>query len=152
VLLLVCGLLAAACAQRVAPPLDPATVTWTTYTDEELGFTLRHPDVWRPHRHGSSVLFQDPSLTPMRVSVLPPDEARQRGLWGRSEPMREELRGETRGRLFPYLHFDGPSYVPTLAWVVPHRDAELGIELRTKNQEPDAVQAAILESLVLAPR
>jgi hypothetical protein len=137
----------------VPAPLDPTTVTWTTYHDEELGFTLRHPDVWTPHRVRGFVVFAGSGRTaPMRVSQMSRDEARRRGYWGRNEAVSVGRRGQTTGELFRYRHHDGPIYDPFLTWVVPRRDLELAVEFLTHNQEPDAVQIAVLESLVLEPR
>jgi hypothetical protein len=140
-----------ACSSRAPAPLDPAAVAWSTYHDEELGFTLRHPDAWTPRRHRGAVLFLDGRDAPMRVSLMPREEARRRGYWGRNTPLFEGLRGQTSGELFRYRHFDGPIYDPFLTWVVPHRGLELALELYTANEDLDEVQSAIVDSLVVDP-
>jgi hypothetical protein len=152
VLALLCasGLCAVACSSRPPEPLEPEGVTWTTYTDEELGFSLRHPSAWTPRRHQGTVVFVAASGAPMRVSLRSREEARRRGYWGRNEPVSTGQRGQTAGELFRYRHFDGPIFDPFLTWVVPHRGLELAVELYTRNQELDSVQSAIVDSLVLA--
>lgn len=149
-LLVFAGLCAAACSSSPPAPLDPEGVTWTTYTDEELGFSLRHPDVWTPRHHQGTVVFVEGRKAPMRVSVRSREEARKRGYWGRNDAVSTGRRGQNTGELFLYRHFDGPIYDPFLTWVVPHRNQELALEMYTRNQELDAVQSAIVDSLVVA--
>ncbi len=133
------------CESRVSPPLLPDEVSWSTYTSAELGFSIRHPDLWTPRFERGSVIFQDAVATPMRITLVEPEGARKRGLWGRDPAVRQE----TKGAVYRYLHYDGPFYVPTLAFVVPHRGRDLGVELRTRNQDLDEVQRAVVDSLEL---
>ena len=144
------GLCAAACSSSPPEPLDPEGVTWTTYTDEELGFSLRHPDVWTPRHHQGTVVFVEGRKAPMRVSLRSREDARKRGYWGRNEAVSTGRRGQNTGELFRYRHHDGPIYDPFLTWVVPHRKLELALEMYTRNQELDAVQSEIVDSLVVA--
>ncbi len=142
-------LTAAGCEQRIEEPLDPADVRWTTYTNDAYGITFEHPSVWAVVQRGNSIVLQGNRATAMRVTLADRREAERRGLWGRTPVVREERLGEHAFAFYRYRHYDGPSYVPTLAFVTPHREVELGVEFRTGATEPSEVERRVLSSLRL---
>jgi hypothetical protein len=139
----------ASCEQRIEPALDPAAVEWVEYTNEAFGLSLEYPAAWAVEVQDNSIRFEGSVATAMRVTLAGEDEAADRGLWGRTAAVRVETVGDTRFRFYRYRHYDGPAYVPTLAFVVAHRGQELGIEFRTRAEEPDAVERRILGSVRL---
>jgi len=139
----------ASCEQRVEPSRDPATVEWVEYSNDQLGLSLEYPAVWSVEVQGNSIRFEGSVATAMRVTLASADEAAHRGLWGRTSVVRVDTIGETGFRFYRYRHYDGPVYVPTLAFVVAQRGLELGIEFRTGAAEPDALERRILESVRL---
>lgn len=70
-------------------------------------------------------------------------------MWGRSEVVRVDTTGVLAWRFYRYRHYDGPVYVPTLAFVVRHGEKELGIEFRTRSEEPGEVEDRILRTVRL---
>lgn len=139
----------AGCEQRVEPVLDPASVEWVEYSNDELGVSLAYPAVWSVEVQGNSIRFEGSVATAMRVTLASAEEASHRGLWGRTSVVRVDTIGETGFRFYRYRHYDGPTYVPTLAFVVSQRGLDLGIEFRTRADEPDALERRILESVRL---
>lgn len=139
----------AACEQRVVLPIDPASVTWQTYDADDLGVRLEHPTAWVPVARGNTVAFQGARATAMRITLADRGEAEKRGLWGRTPVVRVDTIGGLSFAFYRYRHYDGPSYVPTLAFVVGHRGLELGVEFRTHAEEPGDAERHVLESLRL---
>lgn len=136
-----------ACEQPVPDPLDPDRVEWTTYANRTLGFRMEIPAGYDLEVDGNSVVLSDRGRTAVRVTHADREEARNRGLWAQVDPIEErEYAGKT-GMYYEYKHWDGPSYVPTLAWVVKHRAKDLGVEFRTIESDLNEVHVHMLESL-----
>lgn len=138
-----------ACEQPVPDPLDPDGLDWTSYANDDLGFRMEAPARYRVRVEGNSVVFADGNRTAVRVTHADRSEARNRGLWAQVEPLEQREYGRTTGRFYRYKHWDGPSFVPTLAYVVRHRGKELGIEFRTRQDDLDDVHQHVLETLEL---
>lgn len=137
------------CEQPVPDPLDPDGVGWSLYANEKLGFRLEAPDHYEVRAEGNSVVFVDGGRTALRVTHADRTEARNRGLWAQVDPLEGREYGETKGQFYRYRHYDGPLYVPTLAYVVRHRGMDLGVEFRTRQEELDLVHERVLETLEL---
>jgi len=136
------------CAQPV-PPVPEADTPLTAYANDALGFSFEYPARYTILVQGNSIAFQDSGNTALRVTLASRPEATNRGLWGRNDPFASTEFGGPRGQLYRYDHWDGPSYVPTLAFVVPHRQLELGIEFRTNETDLAPVHRRVLQSLRL---
>ena len=143
------AILISACEQPVPDPLDRDKVEWTTYANRALGFRLDIPTSYDVRVDGNSVVLSDNGRTAVRVTHTDREEARNRGLWAQVDPKEDREYGDVSGRYYVYNHWDGPSYVPTLAWVVPHKGKELGVEFRTTEADLNPVHERMLESLEL---
>lgn len=140
----------ATCEQDIEPMIaDVDAVEWVAYENRELGIRLEHPARWRVEAGATSIRFEGEVATAMRVTLIEASEAEDRGLWGRTPVVRVDTAGVLAYRFYRYRHYDGPAYVPTLAFVVPHRGVELGVEFRTRSEEPGPVEHRILGSLRL---
>lgn len=140
----------AGCEMELEPRIDDAqAVEWVEYVSEELGVRLEHPAHWRVEESGNTIRFVGDVATAMRVTLVDPEEARERGLWGRSEIVRIDTAGVLAWRFYRYRHYDGPVYVPTLAFVVRHRGKELGIEFRTRSADAGEVEKRVLATVRL---
>jgi hypothetical protein len=143
------------CARESTASLSAEEATWTTYTNAKLGYTLAYPDALAPYERGPEVLFRAPGPLPFRtrftgavpVLVRWEDEAegRSRGAWFGSEPAGEITLGGVAGERYVYVHHDGPTSDPTVAYVIPFRGKFLALEFRTAG-DLDPVQQRILES------
>jgi len=142
-------LVLAACEQKVEVQLDPGVVEWVTYRSDELGISFEHPEQWVAARHGNSIALEGDRATAVRVTVTSSDEARRRGLWGRTPIVRTERVGGLEYDFYRYRHYDGPVYVATLAFVTEYGGLDVGVEFRTRAEEPGPVERRILESLKL---
>lgn len=143
-------LTAVACEQRrFAEPVDATAVAWTPYRSERLGVEFRYPSTWQTREGGDGIALRDAHATAMRLTVADRAEAKHRGLWGRTPAVRIDTIGDLSFAFYRYDHYDGPFYVPTLAFVVPHRNGELGIEFRTRAPDLDEAQRRILASVRL---
>lgn len=138
-----------ACEQPVPDPLDEDSVEWTTYTNRTLGFSLDIPASYDIEVDDNSVVLSDDGHTAVRVTHADREEARNRGLWAQVEPREEREYAGRTGQYYVYKHWDGPSYVPTLAWVVRHQGKDLGVEFRTTEVEMNDVHEHMLKSLDL---
>lgn len=142
-------LTAAGCQQRLADDVDPDAVEWVPYRNDALGVAFEHPSTWTPDQRGSSIALRDAHATAMRVTLVDREEAVGRGLWGRTPLVRVDTIGGLSFAFYRYDHYDGPTYVPTLAFVGRHRNRELGVEFRTRRPAPDATELRILATLRL---
>lgn len=138
------------CRQPVPPQMDPQLTALTQYHSDDLGISISYPARYRAVEDGNSLILSDGGLTAIRVTLASRAEARNRGLWAHNDPVGSVGYGTTRGEFYRYRHWDGPSWVPTLAYVVDHRGLELGVEFRTLAHEFDAVHRQVLQSLELA--
>jgi len=138
-----------ACEQPVPDPVDPSRVEWSPYGNEDLGFRLEVPAHYEIHADGDGVVFTDDGRTALRVTHADRTEARNRGLWAQVDPTEAREYGETAGQFYRYRHYDGPTYVPTLAYVVRHRGKDLGVEFRTRRSDLDPVHEHVLATLEL---
>ncbi len=144
------AVLALGCRQPVPPQLDPELTALEKYHSYDLGISISHPARYRVVEDRNSLILSDGGLTAIRVTLASRAEARNRGLWAHSDPVGNVGFGSTTGEFYRYRHWDGPSWVPTLAYVVDHRGLELGVEFRTLAQEFDAVHRQVLQSLELS--
>ncbi len=149
-LLLLALAVLAGCRQPVPPQLDFDQTRFEVTRSDELGLSVEHPARYRATLDGNSLILSDGGLTAVRLTLATRAEARNRGLWAQADPVGDTGFGGTRGTWYRYRHWDGPSWVPTLAYVVPHRGLELGVEFRTTAHEFDAVHRHILASLELS--
>jgi len=147
-LLIAAAVLFFGCAQPVAEDLQP-DVQLSPYTSETLGFRFEYPARYTTFVQGNSIVFQDAGVTAIRVTLASREEATNRGLWGRNAPVASTSFGGSDGQVYHYEHWDGPSHVPTVAFVVPHRRLELGVEFRTQAPELTALHRRILETVRL---
>ena len=137
-----------ACESTPPPPPAEGTYSWRSYANESVGYVLEIPSTYVPHpaHGGKDVIFRQDGFPVLCVNFVTPEEGRSRGLWAKHEPAREAVLGGRRAAVIPYRHHDGPSFMQVLSFVAPHRGQELGLEFRTPNREPDALQQHILDS------
>lgn len=148
VLLIAVAVMMFGCAAPVPEDLA-ADTPLTPYASESLGFRFEYPPRYTIYFQGNSIAFQDAGNTAIRITLTTREGATNRGLWGRNEPVVSTAFGGTQGHVYHYEHWDGPSYVPTIAFVVPHRQLELGVEFRTQAPELTALHRRVLETLRL---
>ena len=127
---------------------DPAAVSWTTYTNREAGYSVDVPDLYTSpvHSGGPSVLFRHDGYPVLSISLVDEHEGDSRGLWVGHEPVGSIQLAGRDGEKYVYRHYDGPSSMRTVSYVVEHRNRWLGVEFRTELEEADALQRRILES------
>ncbi len=154
-LLGVLGFALAGCARESTATVHADEVGWRTYINKQLGYRLEYPDYLAPYDHGPEVIFRTPGPLPFRTPFTgsvpalvrweTEEEGRSRGAWFGADPAGEVTFGGRTGTKYVYVHHDGPSADPTVAYVVPFRGKYLGVEFRTGG-ELDAVQQRMLES------
>lgn len=143
------ALLAVAGCESTPPELpDPASVSWITYTNPVLGYSVDVPSsfVRQENSRNPSVLFRYDGFPVVAVNFVSREEGKKRGLWVGKEPAGTIHLGNRDGKRYVYRHYDGPSYMRTMSYVVEHQGKYLGLEFRTGNEEPDTVQSRILAS------
>ena len=132
------------------PPRNPPAegVTWKVYSNAVVGYTLEYPEVYEPQEHheGRDVLFRYDGYPVISISHVDEEEGRNRGLWVGRQPLERIWLAEREGDQYHYRHYDGPFYMRTVSYVVPHQGKSLGLEFRTHQTEPDGVQRHILRS------
>lgn len=148
--LVLVALLAGACDRTPVGTrtLDPEALRWVTYTDRVLGYSIDYPeDFDMVVRATGEVTFRYGGV-PVRVVPVTEEEGRRRGLWvGQPSPEPATLGGQPAER-FVYAHRDGPFFSRTIAYVVPFRGKQLGLELRAQG-DLDRVQQRMLASFRL---
>ncbi len=138
--------LVAACEGTPPPAPDLNTVVWERYRDDQIGFSVEHPDVYETDRHHGGVLLRHDGYPVVAISYADEDEADRRGLWADHKAVGNvELAGIT-GKRYVYDHWDGPAYMHTVSFVIPWQGRYLALEFRTKNETLDPVQQRIQES------
>jgi hypothetical protein len=98
------------------------------------------------HQNGRSVLFRHDGYPVLSISFVDEYEGDSRGLWVGHESVGSIRLAGRDGKRYVYRHYDGPSYMRTVSYVVEHRDRWLGLEFRTELEEADPLQQRILES------
>lgn len=145
---LLAGLLTAGCGG--SPPPNPAAsaVVWKTYSNSVVGYSLEYPDVYTPQEHhqGRDVLFRYDDYPVISISHVDEEEGRGRGLWVKYGAVRSIQLSGRQGKQYRYDHYDGPLYMSTMSYVVPHQEKFLGLEFRTNLEQVDEVQRRILRS------
>lgn len=138
-----------ACRGTPPPPPLAGEVQWKAYSNAVVGYSLEVPDVYDPRaaHAGKDVLFRYQGYPVLVVNYIDEAEGKSRGLWPGHERAGEiELAGRS-GNKYVYDHYDGPSSMRTVSYVVEHRGKFLGLEFRTTLDAPDAIQERIVESL-----
>lgn len=133
-------------------------VGWRTYTNRKLGYSVSHPDALEPQEHGAEVLFRGAGPlglhlpfvggVPALVRWEGEAEGRRRGAWFGTEPAGPITLDGVAGLKYVYVHHDGPSPAPTIAYVVPFRGKFLALEFRSDG-DIDRVQQRMLDSFRL---
>ena len=82
----------------------------------------------------------------MSISHVDEQEGRNRGLRVKHGAVGSIQISGRPGSQYRYDHYDGPFYMRTVSYVVPHREKFLGLEFRTHLEQPDEVQRRILQS------
>ena len=142
---LVCLLALAAC-QAEAPALpDSATLTWVTYRHAPLGVRLDVPEAFGKKTYGDEVAFTY-NGTVARLVWVTDGEARDRGLWPRAGHRAPATLGGRAGYRYSYEHPDGPVLSHTIAYVVPYRGRQLGLEFRTDADSVGPIGERMLKS------
>jgi len=150
--LLVALLITTSC--HVEPPGPPpeGSYAWDSYTHPTLGYRVAYPDVFDlADGRGDDVVFTYLGRPTFRVLYATEEEAGQRGLWGGQAPVETVAVGGREGHRYVYDHWDGPSYVHTVVYVVPLRGKALGVEFRTDADTVDDVQRRVLDSITFLP-
>lgn len=139
---------------HIEPPAPPpeGSYAWASYAHPTLGYSLNYPDAFEVAAQDSNdAVFTYQGRTTFRVVSATEEEARQRGLWGEHTPAEAVAVGGREGHRYAYDHWDGPSYVHTVVYVVPHRGKSLGVEFRTEADTADGVQRRVLGSISFLP-
>ena len=110
------------------------------------------PDLYASRKHGGgpNVLFRYDGYPVLSISLVDEREGHSRGLWVGHDPVGSIQLAGRDGEKYVYRHYDGPSYMRTVSYVVEHRDRWLAVEFRTELEEADALQRRILESFRLS--
>ena len=141
---LLAGLLTAGCGG--SPPPNPAAsaVVWKTYSSSVVGYSLEYPNVYtsQEHHQGRDVLFRYDDYPVISISHVDDDDddGRSRGLWVKHGAVRSIQLSGRQGKQYRYDHYDGPFYMSTMSYVVPHQKKFLGLEFRTNLEQVDEVQ------------
>ena len=150
--LTLCFVLAAPLAScKSSPPAWPAAqdVHWSTYTREDVGFSLEHPDTFRPEQNGDDTVFYNNGFPSFRVLLVDAPAAKRRGLWVVSQPLETVTVAGQPAQRYVYDHGDFVTYTPTVAYVLPQYDKQLGIEFRTDGTTLNATAQHMLDSFRL---
>lgn len=145
-------LMLAGCHVKPPEPPPPGSYGWMAYTHPTLGYRVDYPDVYEVNTRGDGdAVFAYDGRTAFRLVYATEEESATRGLWGKHRPVEEVTIGGRRGQRYVYDHWDGPSYVHTIAFAVPHREKLLGVEFRTDAEALDDVQHRVLQSITFLP-
>jgi hypothetical protein len=107
-------------------------LTWTTYMNTELGYTLSHPVIFKPEVYGDgNVLFRYRMGVPVLVRFTDEEDGRRRGAWFGHDPVEKVQLGDRSGQKFIYTHWDGPFGARTVSYVVQYKGKFLALEFRT---------------------
>ena len=132
------------------PPANPAVdaVVWRTYSNPMVGYSLEYPEIYTPQERyqGRDVLFRYDNYPVVSISHVNEEEGTSRGLWVKHGAVGSIQLSGREGNQYQYDHYDGPFYMRTVSYVVPHRERFLGLEFRTDLEQPDEVQTRILQS------
>jgi hypothetical protein len=132
------------------PPANPpaSAVAWKTYSNSVVGYTLEYPDIYESQEHHEvrDVLFRFDSYPVVSISHVDEQEGRSRGLWVQHDAVESIQIAGRPGNQYRYDHYDGPFYMRTMSYVVPHQEKFLGLEFRTNMEQPDQIQRRILQS------
>lgn len=135
----------AGCCTQALFELDPDQLTWVTYRNTALGYTLEYPSILRLRVEGGTALFDYGWGVPVLVRFTDESGGRNRSLWFGHEPVGPvELSGRP-GELFIYEHKEGPSAIRTVSYVIPLEGKYLAFEFRTGG-ELNPVQKRMLDS------
>lgn len=117
---------------KSSPPAWPAAadVRWATYARDDVGFSVEYPDTFRSEQIGDDTVFYANGFPIFRVLLVNVEAARQRGLWAVSKPVEAVTIAGQAAQRYAYNHGDFVTYTPTIAYVLPWHDKELGIEFR----------------------
>lgn len=138
--------LTAALGCRVDPIDLPAPQTWHSYENAALGVAFDVPDFLEMKDHGSEagIVFRYNGANAVLLRFVDEKEGKRRGLWFGHPDAGPISLGGRAGKLYKYVHGDGPIWDSTEAYVVPYRGRELGLEFRTRNDA--AVRERMLQS------
>ncbi len=124
-----------ACRSRPVPSPDEGSFSWTTYTNERLGYALEVPDIYEIEGdEGADVRFHWRGRIPLKITLVDAEKGRKRGLWPAHEPARGASLGGVPASLYEYDHWDGPLVSAMVSYVVPYRGEELGLEFRSEGE------------------
>ena len=152
VLILTGGVVAgtAGCCTEALGDLDPEHLTWVTYRNPQLGYSLEYPSIFRLREHGGTAIFRYGWGVPVLVRFTDEADGRHRGLWFGQDPTGPiELSGR-QGQRYAYEHWDGPFSSRTVSYVIPLQGRYLGFEFRTGG-DLNPVQQRMLDSFKLSP-
>lgn len=145
------ALVFAGCQDRAPglPPMD--TLTWKTFSNPVSGYRMEIPTVFSPQSgHGDrDTLFRYEGFPLLAVNFTDEAEARQRGLWATSDPVGTAEIAGRKAELYRYRHYDGPSFMTTVSYVVEYRGRYLAFEFRTEDPVLGAIQQRIIDSIRL---
>lgn len=143
------GVLLQSCRAPAPPSLDFQQVKWRRYENTTAHYSLQYPDIYKLEEEKTGGALFRHNGVPLLVRFTDEIEGRLRGAWFGSKAAGEiELSGR-KGLKYVYNHFDGPSYVRTIAYVVAHEGKYLGLEFRSDADELDKVQQKILASFTI---
>lgn len=145
------GIVAMSCSKPSVPVqnLKAEEVTWTSYTDPFLSYSLRYPVVFKCEVYSEgSAFFRYDGEVPVVIRYADKKEGKKRGLWFGEEPVGTIALAGRTGDKYIYKHWDGPFAARTIAYVIPYQEKFLGIEFRTPN-ELNEIQQQMLDSFKL---
>jgi hypothetical protein len=125
---------------------------WSIYRNDAVGYAFHYPAACSVEEDdgGRTVRFRYHGAPIIAISFASEREAARRGLWPDHLPVGEVTLGGRKGQKYVYNHYGGPFGVHTVSYVVPHNDRQLGLEFRTDDDDPSAVQREILSSFRFA--
>jgi hypothetical protein len=136
---------------KSSPPAWPAEsdVRWATYARHDVGFSVEHPDIFRPEQNGDDTVFYYNGFPIFRVLLVDEQAAGRRGLWLVSRPVESVTVAGQPAQRYVYDHGDFATYTPTIAYVLPHHNKQLGIEFRIDGATLNATAQHMLDSFRL---
>lgn len=127
----------------------PATTSWTSYTHPSVGYRLDVPSGCNAQEQGDDVVFRWNGQPILCVHYVTRERGRRRGLWPGNDPVGRITLAGHAGKRYVYQHYDGPSCMNVVAYVIPYGGRELGLEFRTHASELGPLQRHVVDSFAL---
>lgn len=128
------------------PVWPDGDVELVEYRNPNVGYSVLRPAVCRIHEYEGGTIFRYDGAPIMCVNFETEDGAKRRGLWAKHDPVAEADLGGRRGEKFRYDHYDGPIFMRTLSYVVPHKGKYVALEFRSRGGTITELQDAIIAS------